>query len=285
MWRPKVPRKIEAVLMFSNDHTCCICRKEGKDVDIHHIDGDRTNNRVVNLAVLCLNCHSKVTGRRGLGRSYSTLEVKMHKRDWEYRVRRIRGLLPSTKSRHTQSTYQIKNDIRRIIYELASAEDSTLAKNKLELLWIYCVLDLKVNSNYILDLFYDVVPFLAENEAGPLTAEFIPRLFYGLPGPQEVKIDSKDVGNLLNAIDFLAWLGKFSAEFLNKISTPKSCLDSLYELFLTALTYGLKNVIGRVKKGVREIKQAAAQGGMEDKKVIAAMVYAKKIEKKIEKGK
>ena len=32
-----------------------------KLLDVHHVDGDRSNNDVSNLVVLCVWCHAKVT--------------------------------------------------------------------------------------------------------------------------------------------------------------------------------------------------------------------------------
>ena len=45
--------------------------------------GNPGNNDSDNLAVLCRDCHSRVTGDEGLGRRYSKLEVKKYKRSWE----------------------------------------------------------------------------------------------------------------------------------------------------------------------------------------------------------
>ncbi len=74
--------------MFANDHTCCICRDKSKHVQIHHIDGDNSNNAWRNLAVLCLNCHSKVTGDEGLGRCITAGEIKKYKETWELIVKK-----------------------------------------------------------------------------------------------------------------------------------------------------------------------------------------------------
>lgn len=73
-------------VLFQADHTCCICRMKGKDVQIHHIDGNASNNNSANLAVVCMDCHSKITGRRGLGQSYSVGEVRKYKRTWDKQV-------------------------------------------------------------------------------------------------------------------------------------------------------------------------------------------------------
>lgn len=50
-------------LIKERGHKCEICGNEewlGKPItlEIHHIDGDRTNNTLDNLQLLCPNCHS-----------------------------------------------------------------------------------------------------------------------------------------------------------------------------------------------------------------------------------
>ena len=84
--RRSIPPDLAADVLYRSRHTCCICRQAGKDVQIHHIDGDRDNNVLENLAVLSLDCHSLVTGPRGLGRAYSPKEVRKHRDSWEQKV-------------------------------------------------------------------------------------------------------------------------------------------------------------------------------------------------------
>ena len=52
---------------------------------IHHIDGNPANSNPNNLAVLCLNCHGRVSGKPGFGRNFTVAEVRAHKREWEAR--------------------------------------------------------------------------------------------------------------------------------------------------------------------------------------------------------
>src|SRR5712692_1405406 len=84
--RPPIPAAAREALLYRNDHTCCICNDRSRDVQIHHIDGDPANNAPENLAVVCLDCHSRVTGARGLGQSYRPGEVRKYKRTWERRL-------------------------------------------------------------------------------------------------------------------------------------------------------------------------------------------------------
>ncbi len=82
--RLAVPEPVAVRLLVANQRACCICH-ERKQVIIHHIDGDPSNYNDDNLAVLCLDCHSHVTGNEGFGRAYTQAEVTAHKRAWEQR--------------------------------------------------------------------------------------------------------------------------------------------------------------------------------------------------------
>lgn len=79
--RAPIPGKVAAQLLYEADHTCCICRNKKFDVQVHHISG-RADSRPANLAVLCLNCHSEVERKGGLGRVYSPTELQRYKESW-----------------------------------------------------------------------------------------------------------------------------------------------------------------------------------------------------------
>jgi hypothetical protein len=81
--RSQIPSGIADNLMVMNRRICCICNQEGKHLHIHHIDGNHNNNDIENLAVLCLECHSRVTGDEGFGRRFTPNEVSIFKKKWE----------------------------------------------------------------------------------------------------------------------------------------------------------------------------------------------------------
>lgn len=84
--RIPIPDEIVDLLLFSSNHTCNKCREAGKDVHIHHIDGNPSNNKLSNLMVLCLNCHSEVSSL-SLGKSYTIGELVKYKAEWETLVK------------------------------------------------------------------------------------------------------------------------------------------------------------------------------------------------------
>ena len=82
----KIPHGIADRLLADNRHTCCIC-KTRKDVQLHHIDKDRSNNSPENLCVVCTSCHSDVHSNQGLGRQFTIGELKIYKEEWEDRCK------------------------------------------------------------------------------------------------------------------------------------------------------------------------------------------------------
>lgn len=91
MARKIIPITNADQVMFNNDHTCCICRVRSRPVQIHHIDGNNSNNLADNLAVLCLDDHNKASYPQGFSRRISPGEIRMSKADWEELVRSKRA--------------------------------------------------------------------------------------------------------------------------------------------------------------------------------------------------
>lgn len=89
--RIEIPERISSTLLFLNRHRCCICREPRKPVQIHHIDENPSNNNMRNLAVLCVECHSTVSGNQGFGKNYSKKEIGLFKKDWEEQCEIWRG--------------------------------------------------------------------------------------------------------------------------------------------------------------------------------------------------
>ncbi len=89
--RIEIPERISAKLLFLNRHRCCICREPRKAVQIHHIDENPSNNDIQNLAVLCVECHSIVSGNQGFGKNYSKKEIILFKENWEEQCERWHG--------------------------------------------------------------------------------------------------------------------------------------------------------------------------------------------------
>lgn len=71
-------------ILFESDMTCCVCRiKEGRPVQIHHIDLDHANNHRDNKAVLCLHCHHGLAHTDvQFGRNLDPDMVRLYDANW-----------------------------------------------------------------------------------------------------------------------------------------------------------------------------------------------------------
>lgn len=88
--RGPIPTDVSAEVLFSADRTCCKCRVHGKRVQIHHIDENPSNNDLLNLAVLCFDCHDETLLAGGFGRRLDAAQVRQFRDDWTDRVQRRR---------------------------------------------------------------------------------------------------------------------------------------------------------------------------------------------------
>lgn len=46
---------------YEHKCACCDWHEDIRILEVHHIDGDRENNDISNLVILCPNCHRKIT--------------------------------------------------------------------------------------------------------------------------------------------------------------------------------------------------------------------------------
>lgn len=64
--RVRIPESLRREIMWKTNNRCCVCQTPY--FQIHHLDGDPSNNDLDNLAPLCPNCHDQA----GLSRPLST---------------------------------------------------------------------------------------------------------------------------------------------------------------------------------------------------------------------
>jgi len=84
--RIPIPNELAAKVMFESDRTCCICRDPTRKTEIHHIDGDPTNNDFSNLAVVCKDCQSDAHTEHAFARNLTPELVRKYNESWRATV-------------------------------------------------------------------------------------------------------------------------------------------------------------------------------------------------------
>jgi len=84
--RPKIPPKVADIVMVRARRRCCICFHldadlSVKELQIAHLDRNRTNNAEQNLVALCLPHHDAYDARRRQTRNYTAGEVQIYREE------------------------------------------------------------------------------------------------------------------------------------------------------------------------------------------------------------
>lgn len=80
--RVPIPDDLAAEVMFASDSTCCVCRMEKHKVQIHHMDGNPSNNTFENLAVICMHCHSDAHTTGAFTRNLTPELIRLYNSSW-----------------------------------------------------------------------------------------------------------------------------------------------------------------------------------------------------------
>lgn len=83
--RKNIPIKIQGELLFKSDRECVVCSEPKRGDQIHHIDGNPSNNAIDNLVLLCFDCHHDASVTNGLRKGLIPSAIKLY-RDHKYEV-------------------------------------------------------------------------------------------------------------------------------------------------------------------------------------------------------
>ncbi len=260
MIRIKTPKTKESEVLFLNRHMCCVCHEKNKDVQIHHIDGNSSNNDVNNLAVLCLDCHSKVTGTRGLGKSYSQLELKRYKHEWEKIVKKKYGFPSATRAKPIPKIEKqlFVFEIKRLIYEMLSARDSqqSIFERNFDALWNISILE-GLQKEIIEHLSYAFVLSAISQVNKPIAlANALPKFFGYLVGPVDVSLRKTDERNILDAIETIEFTHNFCVDQNKNYKLLRALKNSLSEFIQIAILYKNNKIFRMATRILKEIRES-----------------------------
>ncbi len=81
--RKKISAETEAEVIFRSNRLCCVDQKRGDH--IHHIDGNRSNSNIDNLALLCFDCHNEASIKGNLRKKLSPKTILKY-RELHYKI-------------------------------------------------------------------------------------------------------------------------------------------------------------------------------------------------------
>jgi hypothetical protein len=159
--RIEIPSDMAAKVLFYSDRTCCVCRKPGKPIQIHHIDENPANNDFKNLAVLCLDCHNETMIVGGFGRKLNSEQIVLYRNDWLNKVAENRASyeMNLNKAEREQTTEYIQyiTSITEIYkeneqYELLAMQYSSIGNEELRDKYIELALESNQSDETIIFL-------------------------------------------------------------------------------------------------------------------------------------
>ncbi len=118
--RKALSEKQRAEILIANRHACCICGEQG--VQIHHINGDPSDNKPDNLAVLCLSHHDKATSPPGLSASLKQEHIRKYKASWERQCAVRAEKLANGRASFFMVDYKNAERIRQLYSQLSEFE-------------------------------------------------------------------------------------------------------------------------------------------------------------------
>ncbi|WP_124597185.1 HNH endonuclease signature motif containing protein [Burkholderia stagnalis] len=133
--RTPVPEKTLRQVLASNLELCCVCRKRGLGVVIHHIKkySISKNHDISNLAVLCTAHHSKAHANFELEQNLTPERIINYKKKWEKSCESIeRWILESAARRIYEARWDWVN-FRRVLQSTLEFPDfpTGLARERL----------------------------------------------------------------------------------------------------------------------------------------------------------
>jgi len=268
--RIKIPHKLEVKTLFKNKHTCCICRdfKNSQEVIIHHIDGNPSNNKEDNLAVLCLNHASMADaglkkGKLGSGKKLTPDEVRANKKIWEDKVlaetRLEKRILPLNERQQLEILYKFEIAKRKNEILSMSDKQQQVRKNNYEFLQQLLIEEfitgLKLRP-IILKAFSDIaIQSTGDNNIALPLIDSIRGLFLHLVGPEDVKIYSDDKKLLMQSLDIFETIGGYGAEINDDTKVLNKSCKTIYELAEVSSWYKFLDFLNKSIKVLHKIKK------------------------------
>ncbi len=289
--RQAVPNKIEKKVLVMNKHCCCICQADRmyKPVTIHHIDGNNSNNKLENLAVLCFDHHSMADaglkkGKVGSGKKLTPAHVKEYKRLWEAKVALTSKIekrkFPLYQKKQLEILYQF--EINKIKNEILSFSDNSKhLKEKFDYL-DQLVLEELISGirlrKFLIQAYSDIaIQTIGDTNRPKILSQSLLNLFLHLCGPEYVSISAEDKKLIRQSLEAFETLGSFAAEFTDKISTLKNVCKAILELAEITSPYSIKGVKNKILQVLKKIQKDCSEYELEKQSKLVVQQRLKRV--------
>lgn len=258
--KSKIPKDIEAKVIFKSDRTCCVCHELGRKWQINHINRNNKDHREENLCILCLECHDEFHSKSAISRGLSEGAVRQYKKHWEYTVRKKRekesGFIYK---KINLSKEQFIFEIEKTGIEIITLKQSDpRIKEKLQYLW-----EINLYKGYtgdILDVLHNIVlQSFGEFKKELLVAEGLKNYFLHLVGPDEVSWSNRNRVELGKSIEILRTIGNFIGEYSRKKQYMLILCNNFLEFFNIFILYKKQELGCMILESFLEIKNVCLE--------------------------
>lgn len=201
--RQSIPEKVEREVMFKNEACCCVCGKN--NVQIHHIDGNNSNNELNNLAVLCIEHHDSSSSKSSMTRKLSTSLIRQFKKDWETRVTNRRRIIQSKITKGKTDQDFITFEIKKLVFSLPAFPKKEATNSIFEQLYHWHVF-----TDTLKDILQslDYIRWFLKDQQVAIVIDRLWEFFWQFVDPKDVPMDKDDEKNMAKAIELIGNLGK-----------------------------------------------------------------------------
>jgi hypothetical protein len=270
--RQKLPHSLERLVLVNNRHCCCVCQGDGygKEILIHHIDGNNSNNIESNLAVLCL-VHASMAdaglrqGKLGAGKKLKPDSIKQYKAIWQRKIKleaqRRRETIPLRAKNQLEILY--KFEIHKSKNFILSIQDRDKRIKETFDYFDQLVIEEFISGINIRAILLDAYSDLAVQTIDALTlpkrlSKSLWGLLLHLVGPDKVQITPKDKKIFSECLRIFETLGEFAGEFDGGIPVLKAVCKEIYEFAQITSWYKLRPERKRVLSVFQKIHSACS---------------------------
>ena len=271
--RKRIPRRIEREILFRSEMVCCVCGSTG--VQIHHLDGNPSNNDITNLCVLCVKHHAEASSTSTMTRKLDAALLRKFRGEHEAQVAKRRRLASPQREIKIGERELARFEIKRLIYSLPTKRTRQDVKAVLDDVYHwYLVEGMDEYRDHIIYTFSLSHYFLEESQT-PVVLDYLWNLFWHFIGPEDVSMDTKDERSLFSAIKLIGYIVTFAEAVDYGPKVVKAGLATLENLSDIARWYKKARIHSEIQRQLEQARSeweeghASAKGTEKRKKRLA----------------